>query len=158
PATAFNRTAHGGRFAAVFPSHDPAVFTRVDIGATVASHFASNINFNSEPSAPPAPQTLDRSNSSAELTVGYGLPGKPDYDYARPFDYFNFELLLDDSSGVAAIFSRGLLYGTDYALGANQRGIWGVYGIYDYVAPNVFRVSNTAGALGITSQAWLGQN
>jgi hypothetical protein len=162
PATGFNRLAYGQRFAGVFPSHDPAVFTRVDVGATLASHFYSNIHFNSEPSAPPAGQTLQRGKSSATLTVGYGLPGKPGYEYTRPFDYFNFEVALDDVNGVQSVFSRGLLYGTDYGTnwgsGENYRGIWGLYGIYDYVAPNVFRVSNTAGALGTTSQWWVSQN
>src|SRR6266702_394441 len=158
PATGFNRLAYGRRFAGVFPSHDPAVFTRVDVGASLASHFYSNINFNSEPSAPPAGQTLERGKSSASITVGYGLPGKPGYEYTRPFDYFNFELALDDVNGVESVFSRGLLYGTDYGNGANYRGIWGLYGIYDYVAPNVFRVSNTATALGTTSQWWVSQS
>jgi hypothetical protein len=158
PATGFNRFAYGQRFAGVFRSYDPAVFTRVDVGAHVATHFTSNINFNSEPSAPPAGQTLDRGRGSAAITIGYGLPGKPGYEYTRPFDYFNFEVALDDVNGVESIFSRGLLYGTDYASGENYRGIWGLYGIYDYVAPNVFRVSNTGGALGTTSQWWVSQN
>jgi hypothetical protein len=162
PATGFNRFAYGRRFAGVFPSYDPAVFTRVDVGASLASHYSSNIKFNSEPSAPPSGQTLDRAKSSATITVGYGLPGKAGYEYARPFDYFNFELALEDVNGVRSVFSRGLLYGTDYGTnwgsGENYRGIWGLYGIYDYVAPNVFRVSNTAGALGTTSQWWVSQN
>jgi hypothetical protein len=158
PATGFNRLAHGRRFDAVFRSYDPAVFTRVDVGASLASHFYSNVNLNSEPSAPPSGQTYDRGKSSAAITVGYGLPGKPGYEYARPFDYFNFELALDEVNGVEAVFSRGLLYGTDYGSGENYRGIWGLYGIYDYVAPNVFRVSNTAAALGSTSQWWVSQS
>jgi hypothetical protein len=158
PPTGFNRLAHGSRFDAVFPSYDPAVFTRLDVGANIASHFSSNIRFNSEPSAPPAGQALNRGKGSAAITVGYGLPGKPDYDYSRPFDYFNFELILDDANGVESLFSRGLLHGRDYEAGDNYRGVWGFYGIYDYVAPNVFRVSNTAGALGTTAQWWLSQN
>jgi len=158
PATGFNRLAHGRRFDPVFPSYDPAVFTRVDVGASLASHFSSNINFNSEPSAPRAGQTFDRGRSTASITVGYGLPGKPSYEYTRPFDYFNFEMTLDDVNGVQSIFSRGLLYGTGYGSGEDYRGVWGLYGIYDYVAPNVFRISNTGGALGTTSQWWPSQN
>lgn len=162
PATGFNRLAHGRRFDPVFPSYNPAVFTRVDVSASLASHFYSNINFNSEPSAPPAGQTFDRGKSNASITVGYGLPGKPGYEYARPFDYFNFELTVDEVNGVSSVFSRGLLYGTDY--GANwgsrdsYRGVWGLYGLYDYVAPNIFRISNTGAALGTTSQWWASQN
>ena len=42
------------------------------------------------------------------MAVGYGLPGKPGYEYERPFDYFNLELTLDTASGVESLFSRGL--------------------------------------------------
>ena len=55
------------------------------------------------------------------------------------------------------MFSRGLLYGTAYSAGADYRGIWGLYGLYDYAAPNIFRVSSTAGALGTTGQWRLSQ-
>jgi len=158
PPTGFNRLVYGQRFAGVFPSHNPAVFTRIDLGGDVAAHFSSNVRFNSDPSAPPADQTLQRRKSSAQIAVGYGLPGKPDYSYTRPFDYFSFEVTLDNVNGVERVFSRGLLYGTDYAVADNYRGVWGLYGIYDYVAPNVFRVSNTAGAVGTTGQWWLSQN
>ncbi len=158
PATGFNRLVYGNRFAPVFRSFDPAVFTRVDVGANLTTHFTSNINVNADPSAPPAGQTLNRGTGIASITIGYGLPGKPDYQYARPFDYFNFDLALDTANAVESVFSRGLLYGTDYGLGVNYRGVWGVYGIYDYVAPNIFRVSNTAAALGTTAQWWLSQS
>ena len=87
--------------------------------------------------------------------MSYGLPGKADYSYERPFDYFNFELAADTNNGIEAVFSRGLLFGTDYEAGANYRGIWGLYGSYEYVAPQVFRVSTTAASLGTTNQWWI---
>ena len=43
PALGFNRLAYGKRFAPVFRSYDPAVFTRIDLGANLSSHFASNV-------------------------------------------------------------------------------------------------------------------
>ena len=92
----------------------------------------------SGPRGPAPTQTFNRGAGSASFTVGYGLPGKPDYSYERPFDYFNFELALDSTNAVESVFSRGLLYGTDYAIGPNYRGVWGVYGLYDYVAPQHF--------------------
>jgi hypothetical protein len=156
PSMGFNRLVYGKRFVPVFRSYDPAVFTRVDIGANLSTHFSSNVNVNADPSAPPAGQTLDVGKEVASFTMSYGLPGKPEYEYTRPFDYFDFQLALDTSNAVESVFSRGLLYGTDYGAG-NYRGIWGLYGIYDYVAPNIFRVSNTAGALGTTGQWWLSQ-
>ncbi len=154
PPTGFNRLVYGTRFSPVFPSYDPAVFTRVDMGGNVRTTYSSNINVNADPSAPPTPQTLKRGVGTLAFAVGYGLPGKPDYAYERPFDYFNLEIALDTASGLESIFTRGLLYGTDYEVGSRYRGIWGLYGIYDYSAPNIFRVSNTAGAVGTTAQ-WL---
>ena len=155
PGLGFNRLAYGERFAPVFRSNDPAVFTRVDLAATVGSHYTSNINVNVDPSAPPARQNYQRAADSATFTIGYGLPGKPDYTYTRPFDYFNFEFTADSVNTIDALFSRGLLVGRSYEGGDSYRGIWGLYGIYDYVAPNIFRVSNTAGAVGTTGQWWI---
>ena len=157
PPTGFNRLVYGKRFSAVFPSYNPAVFTRVDLSGNISTHYQSNINVNADPSAPPTPQTLKRGSGVASVAVGYGLPGKPGYEYERPFDYFNFELAVDSASGVESVFSRGLLVGQSYEAGAAYRGVWGLYGLYDYSAPNIFRVSNTAGAFGTTGQWWLGR-
>jgi hypothetical protein len=158
PTTGFNRLVYGDRFAAVFRSNDPAVFTRIDLGATLNAHFSSNVNVNPDPAGPPAAQTLQRKQASLDFTMGYGLPGKPGYTYTRPFDYFNFEFKAATGSVFENIFSRGLLYGTDYEVGNNYRGIWGLYGTYDYVAPQIFKVSNTAAALGTTGQWWLSRS
>ena len=51
--------------------------------------------------------------------------------------------------------TRGLLIGTDYAAGRNYRGVWGLYGSYDYIEPQIFRVSTTALLLGTTGQWWV---
>ena len=139
----------------MFRSFDPAVFTRIDLSGNISSHYQSNINVNADPSAPPTTQTLKRGSGIASVAVGYGLPGKSGYEYERPFDYFNFELTLDTANTVEALFSRGLLVGQTYEAGAAYRGVWGLYGIYDYSAPNIFRVSNTAGAFGTTGQWWV---
>ena len=157
PPTAINRFVFGDRFTPIFPSNDPAVFTRFDMSANAYTHFTSNVNVNADPTAPPANQALQRAKAATSVTIAYGLPGNPDYSYDRPFDYFNLDFALDTATGVESVFSRGLLYGTDYSSGRNYRGLWGLYGLYDYAAPNIFRVSNTAGALGTTGQWWLSQ-
>jgi hypothetical protein len=41
--------------------------------------------------------------------------------------------------------------------GDSYRGIWGLYGGYDYISPQIFRVSSTAASLGTTFQWWLAQ-
>ena len=158
PPTAINRYTFGDRFTPIFPSNDPALFTQLALTANAYTHYTSDVNVNADPSAPPANQTLQRAWGDASFTMGYGLPGKPDYSYDRPFDYFNLDFETDTATGVESVFSRGLLYGTDYASGKNYRGIWGLYGLYDYYAPNIFRVSSTAGAFGTTGQWWVSQH
>ena len=155
PATGLNRVAFGKRFSGVFPSYDPAVYTRFDLGASLNSHYRSNVNVNADLSAPPAYQNPKRYEASAAFTMNYGLPGKPGYEYTRPFDYFNFEFFASSSNTFESIFSRGLLVGTDYAVGPNYRGVWGLYGTYAYAAPQIFRVSSTGLALGTTAQCWM---
>jgi Domain of unknown function (DUF3943) len=155
PPLGFNRLVYGKRFDPVFRSYNPAVFTRVDLSAILSSHFSSNVRLNPNLTVPATTQTYESGTASASFTAGYGLPGKPDYSYDRPFDYFNFELTLDNINGVESLFSRGLLFGKDYDIGASYRGIWGVYGLYDYVAPTIFRVSSTGGGIGTTAQSFL---
>ena len=155
PATGFNRVAYGQRFHGVFRSHDPAVYTRLQLGVNLNAHVKSNVNVNQDPNAAAIPQSYKKGAAIADFTIGYGLPGKPGYTYDRPFDYFNFQFTAASSNVFENIISRGLLYGTDYAVGDNYRGVWGLYGTYDYIAPQIFRVSTSALALGTTGQAWL---
>jgi len=53
---------------------------------------------------------------------------------------------------VDTILIRGLLLGTKYELGDSYQGIWGLYGGYDYISPQIFRVSSTSVSLGTTFQ------
>jgi len=155
PATGFNRLLFGERFDGVFRSNNPAVYTRLALGVNVNSTVSSNIRVRRGEDAEPTPQSFDNGEAIADFTVGYGLPGKPGYTYKRPFDYFHFQFTAASSNVFENIMSRGLLYGSAYAIGDNYRGVWGLYGTYDYIAPQIFRVSTTAAALGSTAQWWL---
>ena len=60
---------------------------------------------------------------------------------------------------VENLMTYGLLLGKGYELGDSYRGIWGLYGSYDYISPNdFFRVSSTALSLGTTGQWWLSRS
>jgi len=155
PSTGFNRLAFGERFDGVFRSNNPAVYTRLALGVNVNSSVNSNVNVNRNAEEPQTPQSYDNGEAIADFTVGYGLPGKPGYHYKRPFDYFHFQFTAASSNVLENVMSRGLLYGSDYAVGDNYRGVWGLYGTYDYIAPQIFRISSTAAALGTTGQWWL---
>jgi len=145
PPTGFNRLVFGNRFDAVFPSHDPAIFTRFQVGGTLTSLFNTQI----------FSRDIKHSGVIADFSIAYGLPGKPGYSYTRPFDYFDFQFTAATANIFESITTRGLLFGTDYAVGDSTRGLWGLYGNYDYISPQVFRVSSSALSLGTTWQSWL---
>ncbi|MDP3859833.1 MAG: DUF3943 domain-containing protein [Stagnimonas sp.] len=155
PSLGFNRWAHGERFDGVFRSQDPAVFTRLALGANLNGRVKTNVTIPGADGAEPTPQSFQRGEGAADFTIAYGLPGKPGYRYDRPFDYFHFQFTATSASIFENVISRGLLYGSDYARGDNYRGVWGLYGNYDYIAPQIFRVSSTGVGLGSTGQLWL---
>lgn len=141
PATGFNRHAFGSRFDAVLDSRDAPYYGRLLLGGN------GTIRNRQGPSAQP-----ERSGLIADFALEYGLPGRPHYSYDRPFDYFGFRVIGSTGGGIESLETRGLLYGTDYAAGGVLAGIWGLYGSYDYVAPQLFRVSSSALSLGTTAQ------
>jgi hypothetical protein len=144
PMTSFNRMLFGDRFDAIFPGHEPAYFAKWNLGATVAERRVQGTSRRSR-----------RNEGLLESSFSYGLPGQPDYIYRRPFDYFNFDLAASNSNIFENIFTRGMLVGKSYGSG-NTAGVWGLYGSYDFIKPDVFRVSSTALSLGTTGQWRLG--
>ena len=148
PPVGMNRLAFGiDRYGAVFEDHDPAYYSRLHVGG----NRITNENFASS-------NGVKTNAAQVDYQMDYGLPGKPGYSYNRPFDYFNFEAALSSSNGVENLTSNGLLLGDHYALGDGVRGIAGVYGGYEYLAPQIFRVSTTSVSLGTTLQWWVAEH
>jgi hypothetical protein len=147
PPTGLNRFAFGDRFKPVFPSHDPAVFWRFQLGASL----------NQDTYDQGGSSTIKQNEATASFIMAYGLPGKPGYSYTRPFDYFHFEFTSVSTSDnpFDNIMIRGFLLGKKYEAGNSYRGIWGLYGGYDYISPRIFRISSTSVSLGTTFQWWL---
>jgi hypothetical protein len=114
PPTGFKRLAFGNRFDAVYPSHNPATFVRVEAGGTLTSS-SHNVSSN-----------VTEHGAVGDLTVSYGLPGKPGYTYARPFDYFDFHVTAATANTLESLNTRGLLVGAAYESGEATRGIWGL--------------------------------
>ncbi len=148
PSTGFNRMAFGDRFTPVFASRDPAHYSRLQIG------FAGT----AQTRAGTSTTKLKRDEALADFSMEYGLPGKRDYSYTRPFDYFAFQATATTANGFENLTTRGLLIGREYEAGPHYRGIFGLYGSYDYFAPQLFRVSSTALSVGTTGQAWLSKS
>jgi hypothetical protein len=147
PPTEINRFAFGDRFKPVFPSHNPATFWRFRLGASMKSDLNDQGDLTG----------VNKTEATADFSLAYGLPGKPGYSYERPFDYFHFELtsLGNADNPFDDVMIRGLLLGDKYGQGDSYRGIWGIYGGYDYISPHIFRVSSTSVSLGTTFQWWL---
>ena len=148
PSAGFNRFAFGDRYGSVFSSHDAAYFSRLQLG------YSGSVKRDTGSS------TVDFQRNEAQVifSIDYGLPGRPGYEYTRPFDYFSFQAAASSANGVENVMTHGLLVGRSYAAGPNYRGVWGLYGSYDFIAPQTFRVSSTALSLGSTAQWWLGES
>ncbi len=143
PPAGFNRHVFGKRFDVVFPSLRPAVFWHLDLGANMIAHHSG-----------PETGDLRHEGAIADFSMEYGLPGKPGYHYTRPFDYFQVEAsaATNYSNTLGALSARGLLFGREYTAGDLYKGVWGLYGSYDYLATDPARVSSTAVSIGTTAQ------
>jgi hypothetical protein len=157
PANGFNRLAWGDRFDRVFRSRDPAVHTRATFGANVRADIDSKVEQDPNAADPPIPPSYDEGEPVIDFTMVYGLPGKPGYRYDRPFDYFHFQFTAASGNVLENLITRGLLVGAPLD-GKHYRGVWGLYGSYDYIAPQIFRVSNTALNVGTTGQWWISKH
>jgi hypothetical protein len=144
PPTGFNRVAFD-RFRGIFPSRDPVYFMRGSVGF---SGTAGDSTGNST-------TKLRRDEALIDFLIDYGLPGKASYEYTRPFDYYSLQATASSANGFESAFVRGLLVGREYAAGTHYRGVWGLYGNYDYIAPQTYRVSSTGVAIGTTGQWWI---
>ena len=145
PSTGFNRLVFDDRFGGVYSSHNAAYFSRLQLG------YADSVKNDVGTSG----ADFKRHEAQADFAIDFGLPGSPGYSYTRPFDYFSFQATVSSANGFENLMTRGLLVGKDYSLGDHYRGVWGIYGTYDYLAPQTFRVSSTAVSLGSTAQWWL---
>ncbi len=147
PSSGFNRLAFGERFRPVFSSRGAFYYGRLQLGLSAATHTVQGTS------------TIQKSNEVlADYTMDYGLPGQTGYEYTRPFDYFAFQATASSANVFENILTRGMLLGAKYEKGRDLRGIWGLYGSYDYIAPQTYRISSTALSLGTTAQWWLSQD
>jgi hypothetical protein len=121
------------------PSRNAAYYRRVQIGASGTTQREGDGNIDFRPN-----------EGALNVSMEYGLPGADEYRYSRPFDYFALEATVSTSQLLESVLLRGLLVGTGYQLGGGYQGTWGLYGSYDYIAPQLFRVSSTALSLGTT--------
>ena len=147
PPTGLNRLLFGDRYKWMESRH-PATFTRLSLGQSGSADVSDDL---------PNQHEAVRQRGTADFRMDYGLPGKDGYRYIRPLDYFSFQITgaADKHDALANVMTRGLLFGSKYELGDDYRGVWGLYGGYEYISPEIFRVSNTVVSVGSTAQWWL---
>jgi hypothetical protein len=144
PSVGFNRLVFGEQFGGIFSSHGAAYYSRLQVGL-------SGLTQNN----PGVSTTGKRGELLADFSMDYGLPGKPGYVYRRPFDHFSFQATGSSANVFENVMTRGLLVGRDYEAGPNVRGVWGLYGSYDYLAPQIYHLSSTALSIGTSAQWWM---
>ncbi len=147
PATGLNRVVFGDRFREI-ESRRPALAANLRLG----------VDFNAQATSTNGlPRSVNQKAGSVDYRLAYGLPGKPGYKYLRPLDYFVFETKVnfDRVTPFELFMTRGLVIGKKYDMGDAYRGVWGLYGSYDYIVPGIFHLSSTAVSLGTTGQWWL---
>jgi hypothetical protein len=143
PPNFVNRRVFGSKFKYIFVSRDAAVATRAELGA--------------KRSRTPAERSADnewQTDGILQFAVDYGQPGRRDYAYSHPFDYFHLDFAgtTDVDNHVHQLFVEGLLVGDDYSAGSDFDGVWGLYGSYSYLSPGSFRLASTALSVGTTVQ------
>jgi hypothetical protein len=139
----------------------PTGINHVLVGAPAGSRTADAVPFSDiRVQLGATAMTAGRSQSASSLVVNqprlalsmdYGYPGNVNYRHERPFDYFRIESSVS-RDGMEQLSTRGLIAGADYGAG-RVSGIWGVYGAYDYFAPDDFHFSSTSVSFGTTLQA-----
>jgi hypothetical protein len=141
PSLWFNRHVMGLQGNGIFSSNNAAYYSQLQVGFMGATQNAQG-----------ASTVATRNEGQLDYSLDYGLPGQDDYVYRRPFDNFSFRATLSSANGFENVLTRGLLVGRDYKAGRRWRGVWGLYGNYDYISPQTFRISTTGLNLGTTGQ------
>jgi hypothetical protein len=148
PSTGFNRLVFGDRFGGIFSSRGASYYSRSQIG------YVRSLREEVGPTS----TKFDPNEAQVDFAIDYGLPGNKSYEYTRPFDYFSFQATASSANGFENVLTRGLLVGKTYEAGPDYRGVWGIYGNYDYISPQTFQISTTGLSLGTTAQWWLARD
>ncbi len=100
----------------------------------------------------------DQNQLHAELVLQHGMPADQDFRPRVPFDHFDLRASVDVSREhvVGTLDMRGMLYGGWLSQGS-LRGVYGLYGMYDYMNPDRVRVSAIGIGPGIATETALGE-
>jgi hypothetical protein len=142
PPTGLNRAAFGDRFRGIFPSHDPLYFIRASIGFSGGAdnpQGTSTTKLRTKEGARRFPHRLRAARKAGipiHARVRLLLPAGDRLQRERIREHVRARIAL----------------GRSYDVGSRYHGVWGLYGNYDYIAPQTYRVSSTGLSLGTTAQ------
>jgi len=145
PPAGINHALVGNPEGSLAPDAVPFSDIRVQLGTSATATGRSRLI---------SPRALHRPRLA--LSMDYGYPGNAGYRHQRPFDYFRIDSSFS-AEGMEQLSTRGLIAGADYGAG-RLGGIWGLYGSYDYFAPEDFHFSSTAVSFGTTLQASISES
>jgi hypothetical protein len=154
PASSLNDWIFGGEMSPGDIDRSPPLYAELNPGVSLRTRFLER--------AGGAPNLLLSQGPQVSLAgeLVYGAPGDPQWRYRHPFSYFEARAgVTFPGVSMANLYIRGLVAGAQYGgETSSARGLWGMFGLYDFGANDIMRVSSVGVGLGTTLQARLGQN
>ncbi len=152
PVGAFNRWLTDGRYDLVDYDDAAPLLARFSVGLNALGRVTSREEFQI-----PAVTLGEEVHVGASLRSG--LPGYRDFTPSRPFDHFDVQLEVSVSrTPFAKLFVSGLMVGEAFTWGTWGRGVYGLFGSYDFSNPPVLRVSTVAAGPGLAFAADLSRS
>jgi hypothetical protein len=147
PAGAMNRGLFAGELERDDVEENPPYFAMVGGGANFGAAFRN------ENTGEIVRESTVQANVQGRFT--YGIPGDPSFRYASPFSHFDLDFNVSAPyKPITSFFIRGLVAGKQWGDGNTRvRGLWGLFGQYDFAFADLVRVSSVSAGLG-TSLQW----
>lgn len=148
PASSLNDWLFDGQLSPGDIDHAPPLYAELSPGASVMTRLEDTTGGVPFPLLRQGPQV----SLAGELV--YGAPGDPHWRYRHPFSYFDASASVTfPGVSMANLHIRGLAVGAQYGGETSAlRGLWGLYGLYDFGANNIVRVSSVGVGFGTTLQ------
>ncbi len=147
PAGALNRGLFAGELERDDLEENPPFFAMVGGGANFGAAYRD------ENTKEIRRESTVQANIQGRFT--YGIPGDPSFVYRSPFSHFDLDFNVSAPyKPITSFFIRGLVAGWQFGDGtSNLRGLWGLFGQYDFAYADLVRVSSVGAGLG-TSLQW----
>jgi hypothetical protein len=152
PVGQLNRTMLGGEQDPNDVEDDPHYFALLAGGVNLGSAYRDPNTFDVIKSVSP------QANVQGRLT--YGIPGDPTFHYGTPFSHFDLDFNVSfPGTPVTSLFMRGLLYGWQFhSVSGDTRGVWGIFGQYDFASAALVQVSSVGLGVGTSFQTRLSRS